>query len=91
MNRIYTENAVVAHFLAIGEHAVAEHTFRLRVGRGLRLTAELTDALDRSHLRSRRWIRLEELFRLHLQLLHELVGDVCFLHMNTFSREHVAG
>lgn len=54
------------------------------------MAAEFADALDRGHLRSRRGIRLQELLRLHLQLLHELVGDVCFLRM-TFSREHVAG
>lgn len=76
-----TENAVFAHFLAIGEHAIAKYTFRLRIGGRLCLTAKFADTLDRSHLRPRRWVWLKELLRLHLQLLHKLVRDVCFLYM----------
>lgn len=79
-----TENAVLAHLLAVGEHAISECTFRLRIGGGLRLTAELADALDCSHLRPRRRIRLQELLRLQLQLFHELAGDVCFLRTTVF-------
>lgn len=58
-----TEDGVLPKFLAVEQHAVAEHALWLGVGVAFSLPAQFADALHGSHLCTSRGVRLQELFR----------------------------
>ena len=62
---------------AVGAHRFTEGSLGLWVGRGLGLARQLRDPFDGRHLGSDRRVRLQVFLRLQLDVLHQLVEQVC--------------